>query len=287
MITDSITYNVRERGRSARGVDRNFDTVALASLINGPAVQERVKHGDMYGYYGHWPRLLLGIDPSEGGVVDGKHVSVYPCMRTVEIHAEPDGTITHRAEFLDTEEGRKAAEVYNAKAGGFSSAIDPVPGTMPVIPRGFYGFDYVKEPNYTFNRGHKVVLDGVEQPEELALILDAVVGDFQTREAVLGRLFDSVQGQLLNALQALDAVTKENRGLINMLARKGHTPEAVAAVLDSVAIPPTRVGMPPDFGRFRDVDLVPLAKLPEPAAPKQDDPYSRFAADRFGFGKGR
>ena len=97
LVTDSITYNVRERGRKHRGVDRNFDTAALAALINGAGVQEKVKHGDMMGYLGHWPRVKFGMEVTEGGIDPGtgKAVSLPMAIRTVELHADPDGSITH------------------------------------------------------------------------------------------------------------------------------------------------------------------------------------------------
>lgn len=266
--TELITFNVRERGRTARGKDRNFDTVALAKLINGAAVQEKVKHGDMVGYYGHWPRLKFGMEPAEGGIVDGKVVSIEPAIRTLEISAKPDGTITHRAEFLATPGGVAAQALYNSKAGGFSSAIVTSPSTDPAVPTGFYGFDYVLEPNFTFNRGHKLALDSAnlaEDDEELILMLDGVVGDYSQGAGVLAELFDSVHGQLQQALAALEKTSNENEQLIAMIA-KGGAVNLDSINLEDARIAPEKHDLPENWDRFTSMPLVPLQKMKSDAA---------------------
>lgn len=280
MITDTITFNVRERGRVARGKDRNFDTVALASLINGAAVQEKVKHGDMVGYYGHWPRLKFGMEPAEGGIVDGKVVAVEPAIRIVELKAESDGTIRHRTEFLNTPGGVLAKALYDSKTGGFSSAIVTAPNTSPGVPIGFYGFDYVLEPNYTFNRGHKLVLDSAELAEEGVLeFLDSVVSDYASGADVMAGLFDSVHRQLGDALAALEKATNENEVYLAMLAKRGLT-----QVLDSVNSPeldriaPVRHALPEDWDRFTEMPLVALDSVGGDKKDKPDTFLSNLAA---------
>ncbi len=279
LITDAITYNVRERGRKLRGQDRNFDTTVLANLINGPEVQEKVKHGDMHGYFGHWPRVRFGMQPPEGGIVDGKVVAISPALRTVELSARPDGTITHRAEFLDSNEGRVAARLYESKTGGFSSAIDAKPGTNPQIPFGFYGFDYVLEPNYSTNRGHKVVLDGVhagDDATELIAMLDAVIGESTQAAGLINRMFDALHAQHMMALQTLDAVSKENDMLIGRLAAKGVT---VDRVLDAVS--DGLRGVTPDYAKYKNVELAGLQELNGIPAPVS--PELTAVAARYGF----
>lgn len=281
ITTDLITYNVRDRGRKARGQDRNFDTKALANLINGPDVQEKVKHGDMVGYFGHWPRVKLGMEPQEGGIVDGRVVSVTPALRTIELKAEADGTIRHRAEFLDTNEGLIASRLYQSKTGGFSSAITPLPGTNPILPAGFHGFDYVLEPNYTTNRGHKVVLDGVEglsEREDLLAMLDSAVGESVMAAATINRLFDSLHAQHRLALETLERLAQENDLLIGRLAA-GQT----GALLDDVGTKPLMALKAPDYERYRDMELAPLQRLPQSG----DDAQSRAldaVISRMGLG---
>lgn len=275
LVTDPITFNVRERGRAARGKERNFDTVALARLINSAGVQEKVKHGDMVGYYGHWPRLKFGMEPAEGGIVDGKVVSIDPAIRTVELRAEPDGTITHRAEFLNTPGGVVAKALYQSQTGGFSSAIVTSPNTSPAIPTGFYGFDYVLEPNFTFNRGHKLALDsaGPDAEEELLVMLDGVVGDYAQGSGVLAQLFDSVHAQLQQALAALEKSSQDNEALIAMIA-KGGAVNLDSIHLEDARIAPDRHAMPEDWGRFTSMPLATLQALPSDKSSEPSGPLS-------------
>jgi hypothetical protein len=290
MTTDPIVYNVRERGRKFRGQDRCFDTAALASLINSPEVQEKVRHGDMLGYFGHWPRKKFGMEPQEGGILDGKVVSLPVALKTVELSATPDGTITHRAQFLDTNEGRIAQRLYESKSGGFSSAITPLPGTMPIIPKGFFGFDYVYEPNYTTNRGHKVILDGVEvevdDENELIVLLDQVAEEGLMAASALNALFDSLHTQHTQTLQSMEAMHQrierlmaENAALVSMAAAK------VAPVLDSVGTLGVMAKPARNYGAYRQATLAPLASLIDPkAAP--DDGAVRLVKERMGIRRG-
>ena len=282
--TSLITYNVRDRGRKARGQDRNFDTAALARLINGPEVQEKVRLGDMLGYFGHWPRQKLGLEPQEGGIVDGKVVSIVPALRTVELQADPDGTIRHRAEFLDTNEGQIAARLYESKAGGFSSAIMPVAGTNPVLPASFHGFDYVLEPNYTTNRGHRAVLDGVsgsvEDRAEVMAMLDHAVGEYVLAASSLNGLFDSLYQQHQRALQVLEHLARENDLLVGQLAARA----AGGAILDGVGVKPTMGAKVPDFDVFKGMELAQMQRLSNESAADKDSPEARFLMQRYGMG---
>lgn len=286
LVTDSITYNVRERGRKFRGVERNFDTASLAKLINSPAVQEKVKHGDMGGYFGHWPRIKFGMEFTEGGVdrETGKAVALPAALRTIELSADAEGNITHRAEFLDTEAGQIAQGLYNSKMGGFSSAIDAMPRTSPAIARGFYGFDYVLEPNYTTNRGHKVVLDAVGSNPELAALLDGVLAQNAIEQDEMAAIFDSLHAQHLDVLSALERASQQNDELLDMVARL--TGKTGQQVLDSVSclehVRPDMM-LPADVSKwtaFRDVPLAAMAELPRPRAGESAE--TRYVAQRFG-----
>lgn len=284
--TDRITYNVHDRGRKFRGVDRNFDTVALARLINSPYVQEQVANGDMLGYYGHWPRMAFGMATQEVGLVDGKVVPLPTAVRTTYLHCDDDGTITHQAEFLNNEWGRAAQEHFESDVGGFSSAIDPVRGTSPTVAAAFYGFDYVLEPNYTTNRG-RALLDAVQigeqVPESVMALLDAVMSDERAMLAGKDAIYDRLHAQHMQALQALETVSRENDMLIGRLAA-GH-----GGMLDDVGrIPATVGGMTPEsFRKFKEMDLTPLQELPkerekEPTPDASNE--SRSIMRNLGFG---
>lgn len=231
MKTERISYNVNERGRKFRGQDRHFDTIALAKLLNGGDVQERIKHGDMVGYFGHWPRIKFGMNPTEGGIVEGKQVALEPAVRTLSLVAKPDGTIEHEQEFLGTQSGKLAQRLYESKMGGFSSAIDQRRCGDISLPLNFYGFDYVLEPNYTTNRGHEVALDDASHAARLALFDDA---------GSLLQMFDSVNALYVQCQAAYERqavvmkeLAEENAELLSMLVNAGgKKPERV---LDSIA----------------------------------------------------
>ncbi len=251
MRTGIIRYNLADRGRAVRGVDRNFDLASAARLINSPDVQERVRHGDLLGYFGHWPRQKFGLNPAEGGVVDGQAVAVAPALRTVSIKASPDGWVEHEAEFLDTVPGKIAARMFASKAGGFSSAIysGRTIGSKSV-PTGFYGFDYVLEPNYSGNRGYALCLDGVMDAELTAY--DSV----REQHLVLEQcnvLLDSMQGEYDRLLAAFNRLQGENEYYLDRLAREGKP----TAILDGVMDVTTRkVGTHLDSAdAFLDVPL--------------------------------
>ncbi len=270
--TEPITYNVNDRGRQARGVDRHFDCAVLASIINGPSVQEKVRLGDMFGYFGHWPRIKFGMEPQEGGVVDGVAVSIEPALRTIKLSADEHGNVTHRVEFLDTAEGHKAQALFQSKAGGFSSAIDAVPGSTPMIPKGFYGFDYVLEPNYTTNRGHRAVLDAVAgRDAELLMLFDQAMAESTQAATLLCGMLQALETQHLAVLDTLERLGRENDVLIGRLAKSqagvGSGSGAPGAHLLDAARGAQRAE---DYRRYLDMPLVPLQRHDGAAVPSPE-----------------
>ncbi|APQ14632.1 hypothetical protein BJP27_23960 (plasmid) [Pseudomonas oryzihabitans] len=232
--TGIIRYNLADRGRKVRGQDRHLDLPAAARLINGADVQERVREGDMIGYFGHWPRIKFGVNPAEGGIVNGQAVSVAPAIRTTFIQADNDGWVDHEVEFLDTVPGKIAARMYASKAGGFSSAINTRPVGNKVVPVGFYGFDFVLEPNYTTNRGYGVALDGVMGGDDFAL--DAISEAQEIMERCTTML-DSMQAQYDSLLSSHARLTQENDELLDRLARAGINRVALDAVTEVTTLP--------------------------------------------------
>lgn len=252
--TGVIKYNVRERGRRHRGQDRNLDTVRLAQIINGGDVQERVKHRDMFGYFGHWPRVRFGMNPVEGAIVDGKAVALEPAILTTMLRANEDGTIEHESEFLDTAPGKLAERLYHSKAGGFSSAIDSKRFADKQMPTGFYGFDYVLEPNYTTNRGYKV-LDSISDETSLAIFDDAA--DYQAMFDAVNGLYDSLQGAYDRQAETLLRLQLENEQLLSMLTVQGRPKGEV--ILDGLNVEVFGGG---ESRIERGVDAFLSAKLP-------------------------
>ncbi|MEJ7804443.1 MAG: hypothetical protein WKG03_00765 [Telluria sp.] len=262
--TDTIRYNVNERGRAHRGKDRNFDLRALTALVNSPEIQERVRNRDLVGYYGHWQRMRFGMTPPETVIMDGKSVNIEPAIVTTYLRAEADGTIEHRTEFLDTASGKVAARLHKSKAGGFSSAINATARGNLSVPVEFAGFDYVLEPNYTTNRGY--VFDGVAQPGE-GSIFDFVMQEQHQNATVMAALYDGLQGDHALALQTLAKLQEDNEELLSLLASRGG-----AALFDGVgaeAIAPRMVSKQKTehFARtaamFKGATLAVLERLPD------------------------
>lgn len=227
MKTGLITYNVNDRGRQHTGQERHFDSVALAQLVNSPAVQEKVRLRDMRGYFGHWPRRAFGIEPGEGGVINGKVVRLEPALITTTLRARPDGTIEHEAEFLDTPHGRTAKRLFGSRAGGFSSAIAAREYAGKDIPIGFYGFDYVTEPNYAHNRGYRMDSAG-GAAEEAAALFDEVVSENMGALTILDSLYSKLQGDYEAMAAALARNAAETDELIRMVASMGPEVERQA-----------------------------------------------------------
>ena len=231
--TKRITFNLHERGRQFLGKDRsNVDMNEMIKQINSPQVQEMVKTGTLYGYNGHEIRKRYGMNPPDSVIIDGKVVYLERAFRTLECYADKDGNVSHVTEFLDNESGEYARKQYLARVGGFSSAQNYKRAGLGLIPVGFYGFDYVTQPNYTTNVGDGQLFDGLAIPIEQ----DGLVASFDNAtditqlsasEAMIAHLleqqiirdYDNIHAQteLLNMHgQALDQIDV----LSNQVARK-------------------------------------------------------------------
>jgi hypothetical protein len=226
--TGKITYNVTERGRAHIGKDRKFDLRALAALVNGPVVQERVKNRDLLGYYGHHIRLRFGIMPPEWVMMGDKQITIEPALVTTSLQADENGNIEHESEFLDTDSGKVAERLHASRTGGFSSAIKAESRYGSDVPTAFGGFDYVFEPNFTANRGY--VLDSTADSGEL--LLDSVMSDWNQQNAAMNVIFDSLQSDHMLAMQTITRMREENEELLSLLAAS-KTVKPGTLVLDS------------------------------------------------------
>lgn len=239
MKTEIIRYNLLERGRKHRGVERRFDVDAIVKAVNSKETQERVTNRDMHGFYGHWARIKFGMMPEEGAIVAGKTVHIEPAIVTTLLKAHPDGTIEHQAEFLKTQSGELAWKLYTSKTGGFSSAID-------TQKPEFFGFDYVLEPNYTTNRGYTFDsvceggLCGALMPDEI----DKAVYDEQM--AGMLKLLEGMESFKNYALDAIESLNKQQQQVVIESVKVKNKPEFIRpkmipigghkkAVLDSAA----------------------------------------------------
>jgi hypothetical protein len=160
-LTKEITFNLKDRGYQYNGHDQShIDMTGLINLINSPHVQEQVKNGILYGYYGHEIRQLYGMIPPETVVINGKTIRIEPCCRTHKIHADRDGTVTYQQEFLQNEAGEHALTNYKAKIGGFSHSfrsLRSADGSLKTVMFG--GMDYTRAPNFADNLANGAMAD--------------------------------------------------------------------------------------------------------------------------------
>jgi hypothetical protein len=269
--TGVIRYNLNDNGRTFTGQSRKIDIDAAMRLFNGAALQESVQKGDIVGYVGHQYREKYKLDVPETVIEDGKTVVLEPAVRTIYIKCSPTGDIEHEQEFLNTAPGRVAQRLWDSKAYGFSSAIyAPEEGGLRV-PRGYFGMDLVRAPNYDSNRGYAVMLDSADAgafsgvdtfASDNAALLDAV--DTMIKDSDAGAL--SISSAYLEQCQMNDDLVEQNARLLEMLSKA----KIAAPMLDNAPSVMER-GIPMDPGtamldsakRFMSNDALP-GYQPEP-----------------------
>ena len=187
-----VTFNIFDRGgRSLTGVDRGYLLDNVTNVINSNFARERVRVRDAVGYIGHNIRNIVGMDPPEKSVVtvNGAAVSVEAIPSNVTLLNEIDkkGNVRHIQRVLDNEEGKKLIGMNNSKLGGFSWACDPAGkvGGRQLISK-FYGWDYVRNPNYLGNRGYVLdsAADSLSDEDILNELIKAGVGPADAKNVV-------------------------------------------------------------------------------------------------------
>lgn len=280
METPIISYNLRERGRQHTGQPRSFDIPRLVAAINGDACQERVRNREMFGWYGHWPRIKFGMLPSEGGIAGGKAQAIDPALVTTHLRAHDDGTVEHKAEFLPTPSGEIATKLFKARTGGFSSAIDE---RKPEL----FGFDYVLAPNYTTNRGYS--LDSV-LCEGGACELGMDFGDIDSaileeQIAAMSALLDATDSGRSLADEAMRALEQENAALRKALDEAKQKPRMDdAKPRGPLVVSSDRLRrMQADTEAFLTTDSLPMPqRKPRREAPRDDPAMSRIMQRMLG-----
>lgn len=208
-----IRYNLKERGRTFRGNERNFDIQKVMNAINSPNCQEHVKMRGMVGYFGHWVRMRFGLEPPEGGISEGKAHSFEPALVTTYLKAYPNGDVEHKTEFLDNPTGQMVARLYKNKVGGFSSTINEK------LPK-FYGFDWVLDPNYSTNRGYDLTFDSVSNG---GITLDEIVAlEAQENILAMNQLLQLSEQREEIALDCANRLRVENDQLLTMLEEQNE-----------------------------------------------------------------
>jgi len=223
-----IKYNLRDRGRQYRGTERNYDIPSIVDSINSGPTQERVKTRAMLGYFGHWPRMRFGLEPPEGGVVDGAAHAIEPAVVTTHLAALDDGTVEHKTEFLDNATGNIVARMFANRVGGFSTAMD-------VSKPELYGFDWVNDPNYSTNRGYDLLCDSVTAGQ---VTLDQVMAEEQAQQqSMIERLVATLEANNRIALDRCESLERTVEELMAMVEQaKGERPRGGSSLVTDSTI---------------------------------------------------
>lgn len=269
--TGIISYNLNDRGREFNGQDRDVDIAAAMRLINGASVQELVRQGDVYGYFGHTFREKYGLNVPETVIEAGKVVVLEPNVRTIYIKCLPDGTVEHEQEFLNNAPGRIAGRLYDSKAYGFSSVFHAPEENGKRTPKTFHGMDFVRTPNYNTNKGYDAMLDSVEPGAietigfagECAAMMDSVDAIMAANEAQAADISEAY----LHQCKLNDDLVDQNARLMQRLK------DGKGSMLDSLApdklqrgaefIPDRAAAMLDSADRFMKADLPELEPAPE------------------------
>jgi hypothetical protein len=172
--TVTSTFNLKDHGRSD-GNGRGYLVNSVRKLIDSVQFKERLKLGELYGYFGHNLRQLTGkMDLDEVSVIQykGKPVVIetVPSNRTIHFDVNDEGIVTHTQEILDTPSGRAVKAMRDAGVGGWSWAVMGVPTALGAIARSFHGFDFVKHPSYIDNDKMQQLFESVGVNDEDALL---------------------------------------------------------------------------------------------------------------------
>lgn len=172
VVTDS--FNLKDHGRSD-GNNRNYLVESVKAILNNPFTKERLKLGELYGYFGHNRREMAGkLELNETEIIyrDSKPVVIdnIPACRTIDISVDDQGIVTYKQEILDTPSGRAVKALVDAGVGGWSWVTGGVQTIKGVIAKSFHGFDYVKHPSYISTSKQQMMFESTGCQTENELI---------------------------------------------------------------------------------------------------------------------
>lgn len=169
IVTDRFDLN--NEGRMG-GNGRRYVLHAVKQMIESPETQEGLRLGELVGYWGHSRRELakkLKLAEVEVVTIDGKPVVMenVPSNRTVAIELDSNtGIIEHTEEVFDTPPGLLVQSMLASNYGGWSWATGgPNSAALGARPRKFYGFDFVKQPNFVSKDKMQAMLESVDASE--------------------------------------------------------------------------------------------------------------------------
>ena len=151
--------------------NRKYILESVNSTFSDPLVLERIKLGEMFGYFGHGRRAMnyertgvLDLPETCIIMVDGKPVLIenVPSNRTLDIGMDDSGIVTHTQEIMDTVTGDIVNGMEKAKAGGWSWATGGDDQTFRTFVNSYHGMDYVNNPNYISLDKQNVMFESAE-----------------------------------------------------------------------------------------------------------------------------
>lgn len=149
-LTDLKRKNTYQNGRK-------YLVSAVSDILNSPETQERMKLGELYGFYGHGRREAhfnrtgsIRLPETSVIMVEGAPVVVdnVPSNRTIDISVSPDGVVSHTQEIIDTPTGLIVDGMERSKAGGWSWATKGGSQAGHAIIQEYAGMDFVGIPNF-------------------------------------------------------------------------------------------------------------------------------------------
>lgn len=172
-VTDR--FSLFDDGREYGANGRNYVVSSFQRTLANPKIQEEMKLGEMFGYWGHVRRELANkLRPRETEVimVEGKPVIVdnVPSHRTIACTCSDEGIIEHTQEIFDNPMGQIVSDAVDNGFGGWSWATSGRDGHSSSSVHDLGGFDFVGKPNYrSIDTRMLEGAEGEEDKEQLML----------------------------------------------------------------------------------------------------------------------
>lgn len=186
-VTDR--FSLFNHGRKLGANKRKYIVQAVQQLLRSEQVQEDLRVGELYGYYGHAPRQRAGkldIGETEVIMIGGRPVVVQnvPSNVTVAITCDDSGIVEHSEQFLETDTARIAKSLWESRRGGWSWATGGRDSETRAITSSLSGVDYVLKPNYLSLTHEAMMNESADQENDMLLESLKNVGGFDLNSAV-------------------------------------------------------------------------------------------------------
>ncbi|MEB2478219.1 head processing protein [Citrobacter freundii] len=232
-LTELFRKNTYQNGRQ-------YLVSAVSDIFNSPETQERMKLGELYGFYGHGRREAhfnktgsIRLPETSVIMVEGAPVVVdnVPSNRTLDISVSPDGIVSHTQEILDTPTGQIVNGMEKSQAGGWSWATKGGTQNGKAIIREYAGMDYVGIPN--FLSLDRVALMTESAEDEQAQICAVLMENGMT-EAGAVDVYHHFR-KMRDGSALLEAAERATELELDMLAQQGQFQQIERALREDLA----------------------------------------------------